>query len=694
MSNLLDPWQQLLTLRSLPGTMAVDLSTGACCMGRRASRVGRRIPPKGAAAKAAKPPTTGTAPGAEVRLPFDGFKSSLLLSLASVALLSAAFPPLGWTWLAHVALVPMLVAIVRAPNRRVLLGAGAVSGIVFYGGQMYWMTMISWASWAGTVVYCLAFWLLFVVLLKWVTRRLAWPLALTVPVLWVALEFVRSGAWAGGISDVGLIAALKSFSFPWLYLGHPQAASLTLLQVADITGAYGLSALSAATAALLADGVTRPLFLRYGTRVRMARSLRISALAIGAVWVAVIVYGMVQLRPVETRDGPLVVTIQTNVKQELKWHTPESPRQEDGSTTAPPGNDAEPAAETDPSYDQAMRLTAEAARQWPDADLVVWPETTAVDYLNSRCLDRRFKTLEQIKQDPVAREYYDRDPEKFAANLAVARRMRQRARRRWGEIRELADRTAPILVGAMGMLQDDRVRRFNSAYLFTGDAGEATTPGGRLTYGNSGVYHKVHLVPFGEFVPFRDSAPWLYRLLMSFTPYTDDYNLARGDAFTLMPAGGVPFATAICFEDAFSDVCREMVYPGGAKTAEFLVNISNDGWFYGTVELEQHWDLSVFRAVENRVPVVRSVNTGISGFIDSCGRTVSRVTDGAGHVRSVAGSGAERLGLDPRWSFYGVYGDVFAWLLSLGAVGFIIMALLAPRRQGDQSNSQAKESES
>lgn len=677
-------------------------------MGRRASRVGRRTPPKGTVARAAKPPITGTAPGAEVRLPFNGFKSSLLLFLASVALLSLAFPPLGWAWMAHVALVPMLVAIVRAPTRRVLLGAAAVSGLVFYGGQIHWMTMISWLSWAGVVGYCLVFWLLFATLLKWVTRRLAWPLALTAPLIWVALEFLRSGAWAALFNDLaGLrwLAGLKSFGFPWLYLGHPQAASLTLLQVVDITGVYGLSALSAATAGLLADAVTRPLFLRYGARVRMARSLRISALMIGGVWVAVISYGIVRLRPVETTDGPLVVTIQTNVKQELKWFTPESPRQDadgapstDGPATVPPEGDAEPAAErnttdADPSYDQAMQLTIDVARQWPDADLVVWPETTAVDYLNPRCLDRRFKTLDQIKQDPATRAYYDRNPKEFARNLARARATRARARRRWGAIRELAGRTAPILVGAMGILEEDRIRRFNSAYLFTGDAGEASGPGGRPTYGNSGAYRKVHLVPFGEFVPFRDSAPWLYRLLMRFTPYADDYNLTPGEAFTRMPAGGsTRFATAICFESAFSDVCREMIYPRGVKSAGFLVNISNDGWFYGTIELEQHWSQSVFRAVENRVSVVRSVNTGISGFIDSSGRTLSRVTDGAGHVRSVAGSAAERLSLDPRSSFYGTHGDVFAWLLSLGAAGGMILALLVPRRPRDApGNSRAEE---
>ena len=627
-------------------------------------------------------PIRGAAPGAGVRLPVKSWTVNLLLWLSSVGLLSLAFPPMRWAALAHVALAPMLVAIARAPGARVLVACSVLAGAVFYGAQMYWMSMVTWPAYVGVVLYCLMFWVAFAVLLRWTLRRTRLPMVLVAPVLWVSLEWARSWGLTG---------------FPWLYLGHPQAANAVLLQSADLAGAYGLSALSAATAGLAADVVTRPFFLRYGRRVRVALGVRIACVAVAAAWTFFGIYGWQRLQPRAVIEGPLVVTVQSNVPQELKWVLPESPRAGDTDGAgeraggAPEGEtdpEAEPKPDTpdgadpgqgqeDIGYLQVSVLTAEALQEWPDADLVIWPETTVPAYLNAWYLKSRVLDAEQARRDPEWAAVLEADPAKFKAMVAEARQRQADARFYWEQThRWPRERGAAVLVGAMSL--DESGARRNSALLLK--AGDAT-------FEASGRYDKVHLVPFGEFIPFSESAPWLYALLKPFTPYGEEYNLTPGREVTVMSVGESWFAAPICFEDAFPDVCRRMVYRNGRKRADFLVNISNDGWFAGSIELEQHWDLSAFRAVENRVPVVRSVNTGISGFIDSCGRTVARVTDERGWPRSVKGIAGRRLVLDARESFYGRYGDVFAWVLSLGAVSIIIVSTFNPRRGTNEKES-------
>jgi apolipoprotein N-acyltransferase len=144
----------------------------------------------------------------------------------------------------------------------------------------------------------------------------------------------------------------------------------------------------------------------------------------------------------------------------------------------------------------------------------------------------------------------------------------------------------------------------------------------------------------------------------------------------------VRFGAPICYEGTFARVCHDLVYAeDGRKHADLLVNISNDGWFVwpesreGTTEQAQHLSHYVFRAVENRVPVVRVVNTGISGVIDSDGR-----------IQDVAGGSPDNLDdsvmaeatliavitLDRRSSLYSLVGDVFAQGVSLIASALLI----------------------
>jgi apolipoprotein N-acyltransferase len=210
--------------------------------------------------------------------------------------------------------------------------------------------------------------------------------------------------------------------------------------------------------------------------------------------------------------------------------------------------------------------------------------------------------------------------------------------------------------------------------------------------GNTGYYAKMQLVPFSEFVPFKKSLPGVHNFLRGFVPPVmtqldsgrEPYRFVftRSAQANVEGAEQVRFGAPICYEGTFARVCRDLVYsPEGDKRADLLVNISNDGWFVwpdsreGTTEQAQHLTHYVFRAVENRVPVVRVVNTGISGVIDSNGR-----------IQDIAGGSPENLNasvvteatliagitLDRRSSLYSLVGDVFAQGVSLIAVALLI----------------------
>jgi apolipoprotein N-acyltransferase len=186
--------------------------------------------------------------------------------------------------------------------------------------------------------------------------------------------------------------------------------------------------------------------------------------------------------------------------------------------------------------------------------------------------------------------------------------------------------------------------RRNSAYLIDS--------AGRLAPNR---YDKIHLVPFGEYIPFKHSIPWLYRLFIHFGPnYYEEYVLTPGGELTCFDLPqGVRFVVPICFEDLVPNLVAAMIRdPGGGKRADLIVNITNDGWFRGS-QMSQHFQAAVFRSIEHRVPTARSVNTGISGFIDSAGRASGRIPAGT------EGTSMARLLLDRRVTPFTRLGDVF-----------------------------------
>jgi apolipoprotein N-acyltransferase len=171
-------------------------------------------------------------------------------------------------------------------------------------------------------------------------------------------------------------------------------------------------------------------------------------------------------------------------------------------------------------------------------------------------------------------------------------------------------------------------------------------------------YDKIHLVPFGEYMPLS----WLLPLGPGIAAREADYS--PGDSMTVMSLGGCPrFSVLICYEAIFPDLARVAV----SKGAQLLVNITNDGWFGATGAPYQHLAMSGLRSVENRVWLLRSANTGVSAAFDPAGRlikTIPLMQEGY-FVAQVPRS--ERPG-----SFYTRFGDVFAWLC-VAASGILLL---------------------
>jgi len=165
-------------------------------------------------------------------------------------------------------------------------------------------------------------------------------------------------------------------------------------------------------------------------------------------------------------------------------------------------------------------------------------------------------------------------------------------------------------------------------------------------------YDKVHLVPFGEYVPLKRFLPFVNRLV----PAAGDFS--SGGEVKPISAAGLRIGPIICFEAIFPDISRKHAKQG----AQLLVNLTNDAWFGRTSAPYQHISMAVFRCVETALPMARAANTGISAIILRTGKIMAR---GGLFTKEVL---CEELSLDHAKTFYSQFGDIFAILLTLLAM--------------------------
>lgn len=332
---------------------------------------------------------------------------------------------------------------------------------------------------------------------------------------------------------------------------------------------------------------------------------------LGAMLAAVLGYGYLRLDHAAGRPGPAIALIQGSIDTELK-HDPK--RQ----------------WETQQQYTE---LSLEAKRRRRDLDLIVWPETM---YRN---------TLYTCSSDVAPPPEWTGTAEEFKAEVA------KNCASICDDARWLG---VPVLLGIdVAHYGRGAVARYNSAQFIdrNGEIGPR--------------YDKMHPVMFGEYVPFAKQIPWLYRL----TPLGG--GLEAGAATPAIPIAGARLAANICYESCLPHLIRNQVAAmrAAGEEPDVLVNLTNDGWFWGSSELDLHLMCGVLRAVECRKPFLIAANTGISASIDADGRILEQ-----GPRRNTAVLIAD-VRLDGRTSPYVLWGDWPAGLCLACCVGLAAVGL-------------------
>ncbi len=234
------------------------------------------------------------------------------------------------------------------------------------------------------------------------------------------------------------------------------------------------------------------------------------------------------------------------------------------------------------------------------------------------------------------------------------------------QVERIAEETGAFLV--LGSSRHQKLKRNGAARLDSLNSAFVVSPAGE----SAGLqrYDKIRLLPFGEYLPLRGIVPW------SLIGVRDIGGYRPGREATVFEIPSCRFGVTICWENIFPELVRRFVKNG----AQFIVNITNEAWFGKSAAPHQFLSMSVFRAVENRVYVVRCANTGISCFIDPFGRIVARVRGEGGEEVFVRGSlTASVVPVDSR-TIYTHWGDWFACSCGVFSAGVLLFSFLGPRR--------------
>ncbi|MCX5666363.1 MAG: apolipoprotein N-acyltransferase [Candidatus Omnitrophica bacterium] len=493
-------------------------------------------------------------------------KIAILLAEISALLLVLSFPGFNLWILAWFAFIPLFFALEnQKPHSAFLISY--ITGFIFFLGTIYWLIHVSLPGMIMVAAYLALYFGFFGLAITYYQLLTTNYKLFLIPAAWVALEWARSYVFTG---------------FGWSLLGYSQSSNLPIIQIADVSGPYGVS--------FLIVMFNTAVFFTIKNIRNKKRSL--TPLAMTAILIiAVLGYGLLRLNNVFTGEKIKVSVVQGNIPQDQKW--------DERFVTK--------------IIEKYTALTVSSAAEKPD--LIIWPETSVPGFVEDQKI-----LLEWVRG-----------------------------------LTRITD--APLLVGAPRYeYVNGRELYYNSAFLFLKDGSIASH------------YDKMHLVPFGEYVPLQK----LFFFVQRFAPRPIG-DFVGGKEFTILRfpversvreadhnwklMKKVSFGCLICFEDIFPRLARGMV----KNNAGFLVNITNDAWFGRSSAAYQHAQASVFRAVENRINVIRAANTGLSCFIDQKGRVVSKVS-ADGRDLFIDGFKAHEIVLSRTRTLYTVYGDVFAYI--------------------------------
>jgi len=397
------------------------------------------------------------------------------------------------------------------------------------------------------------------------------------------------------------LAASRITSVPWDQFGYSQVDNFLLTRLAPWTGTYGISfVLMAVNAVFAAALLSKSIHLRL--RLGVGAALAAVLMQLGT-WV--------QPKPVPTQATALLLQANFDVRTNNDWT----------------------GGEWDRNITRFLKQSADMSADWyqgvPEASKPLHQQR----YLHGQ------PAISLIAWPESPSPFSEGDPRFRAA------------------MRQLATATgAGIVAGnptAAWEIDDTGtrvVREYNSASFFS--------PNGELV----GRYNKIHLVPFGEYVPYRD----LFFFAHHLTKQVSDF--ARGRERNVFTVNGHRYGVFICYESIFADEVRQFVRSG----AEVFVNISDDGWYGDTSAPWQHLNMARMRAIENRRWLLRDTNSGVTASIDPYGRVLRS------SPRHVFTSLPAMYGFRDDLTFYTRYSDVFAWLCVVVVIAAVALSLKKP----------------
>ncbi len=549
-------------------------------------------------------------------------RSGYLLAIGSGLLLTAAFPKIGIAGCAWIA-PALLMAAAYGKSGGDTFRVGYVAGLAHFLSSLSWLLLIPVPGFPMLGWFALsAFIALYPAVWTWLVSgsggrgaareswngRLLWSLGGAA--VWVALEMIRN-RFLGG--------------FPWNPLGASQYQLIPLIQIASVTGVYGVSFL-VVWLSLSFYSAGRMMFRRPASRFVWQAETFLPLVAVALLFAI----GFARLKEPDPAAPALRITLaQPSIPQALIWDPNENTNR----------------------FQQLLGLSERALTNRPD--LLIWPEAAVPEFDNAS-----FMAITNLVRTHHVWLIFSADSVEW----------RPDAKSR------------------------DDYDVFNAAFLFD--------PEGHFR----NVYHKQKLVIFGEYIPLVRWLPfikWFTPITGSFAagtnavpfemdswserprePLDKTINITPGGSRGIPPHQKVKTSTLICFEDVFPQLAREYVQ----DDTDFLVNLTNDGWFGDGAAQWQQAAAAIFRAVENGVPLVRCSNNGLTCWADASGRLHNIFKDPAG---TIYGPGALTIEIpvgDKREpTFYNRHGDWFGWAC-VGITGIWLLAKYSGQRRKTGQN--------
>ncbi len=579
-------------------------------------------------------------------------------SLLHALLFVLSFPPFNVWPCIVLSLIPLLYIATQnrsSPSGRsfLIVWAGSTLGYLWI---QRWLTVVALAGLGPLALILGIYSAIFVFLIQRIrSKRLerngsSGSLIFIAPVLWTGLEYFRGELFFDG--------------YPWFLVGHPLVEWPILCQVADLGGAYMVSFATVGLAAGIFDIALA--FSQKGDppSSRFPRVIIPVAVLVTGV-VSILGYGQWRLsqtpdiEQAEAADTFTVLAIQTNMPQDnkLQW----SSQQQFTDFI---------------SFLELMAEgmgAAESASKPSAVNLIVWPETSVPGLVFSRQSRSEIERFERetgftaTGLSGVSGTYYEDQIVKLSNQFDTPMLL---GATRFENLRMSVEEKLDQQGQPAFWMNTKYDSHYNSAILYSPTLGRTDDR-----------YDKIRLTPFGETMPYIRAWPWLQNKMLAIGAGGMTFDLNEGTRFhqfevptSVSSSSSIHVATPICFESTVASVCRKLVRPDGerSKATDVLINLTNDGWFgHAPGGRWQHLQIGRFRCIENRVPMIRCANTGVSASIDSAGRLTAVGPNIPSNIEPTHTSGSlvTTVVRDPRISFFSTFGYLFG-------VGTLFVALI------------------